>query len=435
MKNEGYVNYRWIIVGVSFVLLALTYGATAYSFSLFFVALLKEFSWNRSITGGAFSVFLILQGVAGPFIGSMVDRFGPRKAFMLGALLLGTGLALCSLIQRWWEFYIFFSVVTAMGVSFLGFVPNATMIQQCFREKRGYAMGVISSGIGFGIFICVPLIQYLINRAGWRMTYRIIAVFIPLITFSMMIAFLRKFPRTIGSDDAKGENTYPFIKGSLIVDREWASRRWTVLQAARTKQFWLLWFSLFLSNFTIYSVLTHQVAFFIDQGLSALIASYIAGIIGIVSVVGKIVWGGLSDKIGREVTYLAGTVCSLCGMILLIAFTVAPNTYIPYLYAIFFGLGYAAVTALSPLITADFFEGQAFGSIFGVLFMSINLGGACGVWFTGFLYDQMRSYVSAFAILIACTLCALVNICIAAPRKIRMVPGKGCQTRKPPPQG
>jgi len=308
-------------------------------------------------------------------------------------------------------------------------VPNATMIQQCFREKRGYAMGVISSGIGFGMFICVPLIQYLINRAGWRMTYRIIAVFIPLITFSMMIAFLRKFPRTIASGEAKGENTHTFIKDSLIVDKEWASRRWTVRQAARTKQFWLLWLSLFLSNFTIYSVLTHQVAFFIDQGLSALIASSIAGIIGIVSIVGKIVWGGLSDKIGREVTYLAGTVCSVCGMILLIAFTVGPNPYIPYLYALIFGLGYAAVTALSPLVTADFFEGQAYGSIFGVLFMSINLGGACGVWFTGFLYDQTRSYVPAFTILIACTLCALVNIWIAAPRKIRMVPGKGRQNQ------
>ena len=296
-------------------------------------------------------------------------------------------------------------------------------------------MGVISSGIGFGIFICVPLIQYLINRVGWRMTYRIIAIFIPLITFSMMIAFLRKFPRTIASDDAKGANTYPLIKDSLIVDREWASRRWTVRQAARTKQFWLLWLSLFLSNFTIYSVLTHQIAFFIDQGLSALIASYIAGIIGIVSIVGKIVWGGLSDKIGREATYLIGTVCSVCGMMLLIAFTVVPNTYIPYLYAIIFGLGYAAATALSPLVTADFFEGQAYGSIFGVLFMSINLGGACGVWFTGFLYDQMRSYVPAFTILIACTLCALVNIWIAAPRKIRMVPGKRSQTWGPPPRG
>lgn len=94
MKNEGYFNFRWIIVGVSFVLLALTYGAIAYSFSVFFVALLKEFSWNRSITGGAFSVFLILHGVASPFIGSMVDRFGPRKGFYARSIALGNGTCL-----------------------------------------------------------------------------------------------------------------------------------------------------------------------------------------------------------------------------------------------------------------------------------------------------------------------------------------------------
>ena len=424
MEDEGHFKSRWIIVGVSFVILALTYGATYYSFSVFFVAILKEFSWNRSLTAGAFSLFLILLGFASPFIGSMVDRFGPRRVFLSGSLILGVGLALCSLIHSWWEFYIFFSVVTSIGVGSIGFVPHVTMIQQWFREKRGLAMGIISSGIGFGIFVCVPSIQLLINRVGWRMTYRILAVFIPLLTFFMTIAFLRKFPRTSSSGHLKREDTYTVMKDSSIVDEEWATRRWTIRQAANTKQFWLLEFSLFLSNFTIHAVLTHQVAFFIDQGLSALFASYIAGMIGAVSIVGKIVWGGLSDKIGREVTYLAGTVCSVCGIILLIAFTVLPYTYIPYFYAVLFGLGYAAVTALSPLIAADFFEGRAYGSIFGALFMSVSVGGACGVWFTGFLYDQARSYVPAFIILIACTLCALVNIWMAAPRKVRRVPGK-----------
>src|SRR4030042_5998200 len=112
MEDEGYFKSRWIIVGVSFVILALTYGATYYSFSVFFVAILKEFNWNRSLTAGAFSLFLILLGFASPFTGSMVDRFGPRRVFLSGSLVLGIGLALCSLIHSWWEFYIFFSVVT-----------------------------------------------------------------------------------------------------------------------------------------------------------------------------------------------------------------------------------------------------------------------------------------------------------------------------------
>ncbi len=424
MEDKRSSHFGWMIVGISFIILALAYGAAWYSFSVFFVALIKEFGWNRSIAAGAFSLFIILHGVSGPFVGSMVDRFGPRRVFLLGSFVLGAGLALCSFTRVWWEFYIFFGIVTAVGVGSIGWVANTTMILQWFREKRGLAMGIISSGIGVGIFICVPTIQYLINRMGWRMAYRIVAVFIPFIVFSMVIGLLRKVPQDIASGQIGREMIHTVREDPLIVDEEWASRCWSIRQAVRTKQFWFLGFSLFLSNFTVHSAMTHQVAFFIDQGLEALVASYVAGVIGIVSIGGKILWGVLSDRIGREVTYTVGTACSVFGLLLLIAFTVFPAVYIPYLYALFFGLGYAVVAALPPLIVADFFEGRAYGSIFGALFVVNSIGGALGTWFTGFLYDQVRSYVPAFILMVICILCALVNIWIAAPRRIRIVPGK-----------
>ena len=424
MEDNGTGHYRWFVVGFSFIALALAYGATYYSFSIFFTVLLKEFGCNRSLTAGAFSVFLIFHGITGPLTGRMVDRFGPRGIFLSGSVVLGAGLALCGMVQRWWEFYIFLSVLTAVGAGSVGFVPSATMVQEWFREKRGLAMGILSAGIGFGIFTCVPAIQYLIDRVGWRMTYRPMAVFIPLAIFFMVVAFLGRVPRTHGSHDAKREETPAMITSPLVADEEWASRSWTLRRAANTRQFWLLWSSMFLSNFTIHSILAHQVAFFVDQGVSALFASTIVGMIGIVSIAGKIVWGGVSDRIGREVTYLAGVACSVCGTLLLILFTFFPNPYIPYSYAVFYGMGYAAVTALSPIISADFFEGRAYGSIFGALFMSVSLGGAAGAWFTGFLFDQFKSYVPVFVILVPCTLWAFVNIWIAVPRKIRRVPDR-----------
>jgi len=424
IEDEGNLSPGWITVGISFITLALAYGAAWYSFSVFFVALLKEFNWNRSIAAGACSVFMILHGIVGPFAGNLVDRFGPRIVFLVGSLTLGVGFFLSSLSRSWWQFYIFFGAITAVGVGLIGWVPNTTVIQQWFREKRGLPMGIISSGIGIGIFICVPLIQHLINRVGWRMTYRIMALFIPLIIISMVIAFLKKPPKTIVSSHKKKEVIGNVIKDHLVVNEEWASRSWTVRQAATTRQFWLLGGSFFLASLTTHSILTHQVAFFIDQGLTALAASYIAGMIGIVSIGAKIFWGILSDKIGREITYTIGIVCSISGMIFLVAFTSLPYRYIPYLYAISFSLGYAVVTALPPLIAADFFQGKAYGSIFGTLFMLNNVGGGFGAWFAGFIYDQMRSYVPVFIIMIICSFLASVTIWIAAPRKIRLVPGK-----------
>ncbi len=423
MGDEDSSNFKWIIVGVSFTILGLTY-TVVHSFSIFFVAILKEFGWSRSITAGAFSLFWILHGIIGPFAGSMVDRFGSRRVFLLGALLWGTGLALSSFIHSWWQFYLFFGVITAMGAASTGWVPNTTVIQNWFKEKRGLAMGIISSGIGIGIFVYAPSIQHLINRVGWRMTYRIMALFVPLIIMSMTIIFLKKRPQTTPYHSAEEESLQAITKYPFAIDEGWASRSWTLRQAAFTKQFWFVSVSFFFGTLTNQSVLTHQVAFFVDKGLEALFASYIVGMIGIVSIVGKIFWGTLSDRIGREATYTLVTACSICGMLLLIAFTILSSSVIPYLYAVFFGMGYAGFASLPPLIVADFFEGGAYGSIFGTLFILSGVGAAFGAWFGGFLYDHMGSYVLFFIIMIACAIFACLNIWIAAPRKIRIVPGK-----------
>jgi OFA family oxalate/formate antiporter-like MFS transporter len=67
----------------------------------------------------------------------MVDRFGPRRVILLGSFFLGVGLALSSLTSTWWHYYIFFGVITGVGVGFIGWVPNTTIIQRWFKANRG----------------------------------------------------------------------------------------------------------------------------------------------------------------------------------------------------------------------------------------------------------------------------------------------------------
>lgn len=423
MKETKALNYGWFIVGFSFITLALVY-AVWYSFSVFFVALLKEFGWTRSVGAGAFSLFIILGSMTAPFMGVMVDRFGPKLVIIAGSLVLGAGLALCSSIQTWWQFYIFFSAVTAVGLGGTGWVPNITIIQQWFKEKRGLPIGIVSSGVGIGILICVPSIQYLIIQVGWRMTYGIMAIFIPLVVISMAIPFLKRPPKTTPLVYVDKGNSSGGADDPLIVNKEWASQNWTVRQAVATKPFRLLSLSFFLGSFATQSIFAHQVAFFIDRGVEALFASYFVGIVGIVSIGSKILWGVLSDKIGREVTYTIGIACSISGIIFLIVFHIFPWSSLPYFYAFFFGMGYAATAALPPLITADFFEGKAYGGIFGSLMFVVSLGAASGAWFAGFVYDRAGNYVPVFIILIAGLFVSSFNTWWAAPRKIRVVSGK-----------
>jgi MFS family permease len=422
MRDEMPSHSAWFAVGVSFATLGLVYGVW-YSFSVFFVALLKEFRWSRSIGAGAFSIFIIVSGTIGPYVGNMVYSAGPRKVLILGSLLLGAGLALCSATQTWWHFYIFFSVVTALGLGTTGWVPNVVLVQQWFKEKRGLPMGIISSGIGIGILVCVPIIQYLITWTGWRMAYRIMAVSIPLFVISMAIVFLKRPPRRVSYSTEIGSRP-TFVKDPLIINEEWASRSWTVRKALATRQFWFLALSSLLGSLVTQSVFAHQVAFFVDHGLEALFASYIVGIVGMVSLGGKILWGTVSDKIGREMTSTMGATCYLLGLITLVLFNVFPTPILTYLFPIFFGMGYASTAALPPLITADLFEGRAYGGIFGWLMMLVAMGGAFGAWFAGFLYDRLGSYVPVFVILMMGAFFSCLNIWWAAPRRVRAVPGK-----------
>jgi len=415
-------DYGWVIVGASFVTLALSFGIW-YSFSVFFVALLKEFGWSRSTGAGAFSILSIVAGIVGPFAGTRVDRVGPKRVLVIGSFFLGTGLALSSFTQTWWHLYIFFGVFTGLGIGVTGWIPNTTIIQYWFKERRGLAMGIISSGIGVGILCFVPLVQYSINRVGWRMTYRLMAVFVPLIIASVALLFHRKIPShaaASGQDDSRVRDRDP-----LILDRDWTSRSWTIREAMGTEPFWLLVLSYSLSNVAIQAILTHQVAFFVDKGLEALSASYIVGMIGMTSMGGKILWGSLSDRIGREVTYTLGILCAVVGILFLMAFHFEPAQPLSYGYVLFFGLGYAVTAALPPVITADFFEGRRYGGIFGTLMILNSIGGAAGNWFAGFMYDLQKNYLLAFVVMIGCVLITVYTVWRAAPRKIRRVPGKG----------
>jgi MFS family permease len=395
-----------------------------YSFSVFFVALLKEFGWSRSVTAGGFSLNVIIHGIICPFVGSMADRAGPKKVFLYGSLSLGIGLALCSLTQTWWGFYIFFGIITAIGMGSTGWVPSVIMIQRGFKEKVGLAVGIISSGIGIGILVYVPLIQYLIIQFGWRMAYRIMAISIPVMIISMAITCLKRPLQAPSSYRTEMKVSHRITKDPLIVDEAWTSTPWTLQQAIATRQFWLLGISFFLGNLITQSIFAHQVAFFVDRGLNPLFASYIVGIVGVVSVGGKILWGALSDRIGREITYAMGITCYIFGVMTLVVLNASPSSILSYLFAFFFGMGYSVTAALPPLMTADLFGGYAFGGIFGSIMVFTGVGGAFGAWFAGFIYDMARSYLPVFVILIIFALFSSLSIWRAAPGKIRRVPGR-----------
>ena len=420
--------YGWLIVAGSVAALGLTYSVM-YSFSVFYVALLEEFAWGRGEAAGVYSVFMIVAGAGAAGAGALCDRFGPGRVIACGGTWLSIGLLLCSQVSELWQLYLAFGVFVAFGVSLAGWTPCVTMISRWFSVRLGMALGIASAGIGVGIMVVVPLVQILIGNFGWRTAYLGLAgmVFLGLLPVSLIV--LRGLPEDLGqkvdgaesgdADTRKAGN--PPAKRIEVVDREWASRDWTVGMAARTARCWLLAGVKLLGGIATQMIFVHQVVYLVDGGYDRMLAASMVGLIGLLSVVAKVFWGWAADNIGREVTYTLGCAAMVLGVGLLALTRVLPFSGILYLYAVVFAIGYAVSAPLWPVVTSDLFAGRHFGAIYGFINIFNGFGNALGAWLGGYVYDLTGSYAIAFAVAVAGKAASAGALWIVAPRKVRQV--------------
>lgn len=423
--------YGWIIVAVTFVCFAVGY-ATWQSFSIFYVAILNEFGWSRAATAATFSVFTIVYGLYSPIAGGLTDRFGPRKVLPLGALVLGAGLLLTTRLSSLWEFYLLFGVVTALGLSSFGTVPTFTVLNNWFAKKRGMAGGLATAGIGFGTLLFVPILQGIINNYGWRTAYTVLAIAVMVVVPSTVILFQRHRPQDLGllPDGDRPEAlpaaspSGPKASDALVVDKEWASREWTLKSAMRTRRFWLISVARSLELLCLQVYLTHQAAFFVDAGFDKLVAASVVGAVGIVGSCGKILWGTVSDRIGRELTYTLAFSAGTVGVATILSIHAGSPLWTLYAYGVSYGLCYGVSAVITPVLSADIFQGKRYGSILGGIYVIGNLGSASGSFLGGYIFDVTGSYRWAFAMTIPLMWLSCLLFWLAAPRKVRLVAGK-----------
>lgn len=174
----------------------------------------------------------------------------------------------------------------------------------------------------------------------------------------------------------------------------------------RTEPFWLLMAMFFFGNVASQTLHVHQVAYLVDQGLAAIAAALVVGVVGLASIVGKTGGGWLSDRVEREVVYVAGIAILVASAFALLAISGTPNDppsrWAAYGYAVLLGVGYSVTAAITPVIVSDRFSGPHFGAIVGVGLMGTAAGSAIGPWMAGRLYDLTASYAIPFAIAAGC---------------------------------
>ncbi len=380
--------YGWYIALSAFFVMFIVGGVT-YSFGVFFQPLLDEFGWTRAMTSGAFSLYMILHGCFYVVTGRLTDKYGPRIVMTVCSIFLGAGYLLMSQITAIWQLYLYYGVMVGIGISG-GWVPLISVVARWFVKKRGMVTGIVASGIGVGTVVMPPVARWLISAYDWRVSYMIIGGVAMVVTF-IVAQFLRRDPYVMGlvpygADETSNNGLNTAYEG------------FSFHEAIRSRQFWTFCLALFGFGYCLQTFMVHIVLYATGFGIPAVSAATILAFIGGGSIAGRPLMGSTGDRIGNKLSFII-SFTFVSGALLWLLF--ARELWMFYLFAIFFGFTYGGIIALMSPIVAELFGLRSHGVIFGVITLSVNIGGAVGPVLAGHMFDITGSYNLAIIICIA----------------------------------
>lgn len=384
--------YGWVIVAVSGLTLLVAFG-TRLSFTVFFVALTAEFGWARADTSLIFSVSMIVFAITSIVAGFALDRWGARVVFAVGAGFLALGLFLSSQIDTLWQLAFTYGVVVGLGITILGLGLQAGMLANWFRKRLGLAIGLAFAGTGLGTLLLTPSVEFLISKTSWQAAYQMLGV-LALLLIPIILIFMRRSPVVMGLyvDGIRPLPTPP----STSHQKSHKPINWTMKAAIHTLPFWLVIVAALFAIGPLRMLTVHQLAVMVDAGFDSLYAATVIGGAGLITAVAFILFGMLSDRIGRRRTYVLGSICLVGAIVVLNQLQTGIEPGWLLLYGLLLGLGEGSRSSLVTAVASDLFPGQSLGAINGAVGSAFGAGAAFFPWLAGWIFDNNGSYNRAF---------------------------------------
>ncbi len=396
--------YGWYIVAASFIISFYVVGTVFYGFTTIFRPIVEEFSWSYAQVSLAASLRGVESGLLAPVVGILIDRWGPRRIVFIGGFLTALGLFMLSRINSLAGFYISFSLI-AVAMSACSITVLMTGISNWFRRKVGLAMSIVSCGFGAG-GLMVFVMARLVDTHGWRDTVQGLAFGVLIIVLPLAL-LLRHKPQQYGylSDG----DTVPVTETSGgKVAAEIKEYGITIRQALRTRTFWLMAVMFICHHLMVSTVVTHVMPYLTDVGLTTAIASFGASGIPLASILGRMGFGALGDRVSRKkVMVLMFAMVFLGLLVFQMVGTFAIAGVITFLAL--FGVGYGGFNATRPAFARQVFGTRQYGTIFGCLVGMGMLGNIAGPYIAGKMFDIQGSYQNVWLIFAAVALIALFS--------------------------
>lgn len=377
LSKSGTQSSKTFIIITAFLSLFALVGFAYYGLPFFFDFMVNDFGYSRAqVTSGNAVGKLIVAPLFGFLAGWMIDKYGPRRLMMLGAVLMGVAFVGLSYSSSLWMFYMFY-IFNALGYVFGGPLPCQVLISKRFTKNRGKAMGIAYLGIGAGGAL-VPLIATkLESNLGWQHALTILGVLIIIIALPM--SFFIKDSTKAKIKTKKAELAIP-MKDIL-----------------KNKNFYLLAFGSMCSIGAVGGVGQHLKLYLSDLAFTQSQAANIFSIVLLSSLVGRVAMGWLSDIIDRKYVMI---------LIYIIVAMAISTLFLPpfagriYVFAIVFGIGLGGDYMIIPLMAGDLFGVRALGRTMGIILVADGLAESFFPVLVGYLYNDVDKYSIGFGILI-----------------------------------
>ena len=361
--------YGWVLMVVLGITTIISYGTTQYLFGVLIVPLDATFGWGRASISGAYALGLIVAGLLGVPIGSLVDRWGARLLMSAGSALAALALFGLARVNTLGQFYLLWSGGLGLAMALTLYPVTFTVVANWFVRKRGKALAVLTLVGGLSSPICIPIAGALVAHTGWRSILIVLGLAQLAIALPLHAFFLRRHPEDLGLS--------PDMEPALSVQAHAPLPGATFSEALGRTVFWMLTASIALMMLGSAVVFVHQVAFMISSGTDAILAATLSGMLGLASLPGRYVFNVLSSRISAQ-----KLLASSLGWLIL--------------YVVIYGCSYGAFSPLRASVMADHFGRRAYGAITAVQGIPVAVCAGLGPLAAGWLYDGLNHYEVAF---------------------------------------
>lgn len=375
------------------VMLASMFGVSLqtihiYSTGLFFQPIEREFGWNRGEIAGALAIPSVIAFLLTPTFARLIDRFGARKIALPGILLYCFAVAILSFttssITSWWLLWTFFGLSLAV----LSPAVWSTGVASWFDKNRAVALAITFCGTGIGAMVVPILTNRLINAFGWRGGFIGLAIVGLCVALPLAILFFFDARHDAGHFN-RGTD-----KAAAVANQPGMSVR----AGLRSRYFFRLGWAAFAGTAAIVGMVVHLVPMLNTYGMERTTAAWLAGLVGIPSIIGRLSIGYLLDRFSGPIVGACSISLPILSVALLLLFPGSIPAAVVAILILGLSIGgeYDAVIYLS----TRYFGLRNFGGLFGYIAALITLGLGVGPAIGGYLFDYYGSYLPYLAMLV-----------------------------------